>query len=66
MQALTTNNKTEISNCMELLRKSHAGTGFMQESFHKDNPEKFTRKWFAWANTLFGELLWDSIHHLKA
>jgi meiotically up-regulated gene 157 (Mug157) protein len=29
----------------------------MHESFHKDNPEKFTRSWFAWQNTLFGELV---------
>ncbi|MFQ3609849.1 MAG: glycoside hydrolase family 125 protein, partial [Chloroherpetonaceae bacterium] len=35
----------------------HAGTGFMHEAFHKDDAKKFTRSWFAWANTLFGELL---------
>jgi hypothetical protein len=29
----------------------------MHESFHKDTPEKFTRPWFAWQNTLFGELV---------
>lgn len=29
----------------------------MHESFHKDDPSKFTRPWFAWANTLFGELI---------
>ena len=29
----------------------------MHESFHKDDATKFTRKWFAWANTLFAELL---------
>lgn len=37
--------------------KTHANTGFMHESFHKDAPEDFSRKWFAWANTLFGELV---------
>jgi len=31
--------------------------GFIHESFHKDDPANFTRKWFAWANTLFGELI---------
>ena len=34
-----------------------AETGFMHESFHKDDPKKFSREWFAWANTLFGELI---------
>jgi hypothetical protein len=29
----------------------------MHESFHKDDPAQFTRSWFAWANTLFGELI---------
>ncbi|EKC63996.1 Uncharacterized conserved protein UCP028846, partial [human gut metagenome] len=37
-------------------------TGFMHESFHKDDPKKFTRSWFAWANTLFGELLWKTFN----
>ena len=42
---------------METLLNTDAGTGFMHESFHKDDPSKFTRKWFAWANTLFGEMI---------
>jgi hypothetical protein len=29
----------------------------MHEAFHKDDPAKFSRKWFAWANTLFGEFV---------
>ena len=29
----------------------------MHESFDKDDAAKFTRSWFAWANTLFGELV---------
>jgi uncharacterized protein len=31
----------------------------MHEAFHKDDDKKFTRKWFAWANTIFGEFLWN-------
>jgi len=29
----------------------------MHESFHVDDHYKFTRSWFAWTNTLFGELV---------
>ena len=47
----------EIAQCLTMLKATHAGTGFMHEAFHKNNPTNFTRKWFAWANTLFGELI---------
>lgn len=57
MRALTSTNDVEIKRCVQWLIKTHAGTGFMHESFHKDDPTKFTRKWFAWSNTLFGELI---------
>lgn len=60
MQALTSSSDAEIRNCIKVLQQTHGDTGFMHESFHKDNPTKFTRKWFAWANTLFGELLWKT------
>lgn len=58
MRGLTSNNDAEIKNCIDTLVKTHGGKGFMHESFHKDNPEKFTRSWFAWANTIFGEFMW--------
>jgi len=58
MRALTSTSDAEMMQCVKMLQSTHAGTGFMHESFHKDNPEKFTRKWFAWANTLFGELIY--------
>lgn len=57
-RGLTSRDPQEVRMCIETLRKTHGGTGFMHESFHKDDPAKFTRKWFAWANTLFGEFLW--------
>jgi meiotically up-regulated gene 157 (Mug157) protein len=34
-----------------------AGTGFMHEAFDADDPAQFSRPWFAWANSLFGELM---------
>lgn len=58
MRGLTSTDDDEIKNCLTMLQQTHAGTGFMHESFHKDDAGKFTRKWFAWANTLFGELVW--------
>ena len=57
VRALTSTDDREIIHCLRMLKTSHAGTGFMHESFHSDDPAKFTRAWFAWANTLFGELL---------
>ena len=57
MKAFTSNDDAEIKTCIEQLMSTDAGTGFMHESFDKDNPAKFTRDWFAWQNTLFGELI---------
>jgi meiotically up-regulated gene 157 (Mug157) protein len=57
MQALTSENNAEIANCIKMLKATHAGTGFMHEGFDKDNPAKYTRPWFSWANSLFGELI---------
>jgi meiotically up-regulated gene 157 (Mug157) protein len=57
MQALTSTSPEEIEECLEILKRTDAGTEFMHESFNPNNPADFTRPWFAWANTLFGELL---------
>lgn len=57
-RGLTSTDYNEISNCLKMLKASHAGTGFMHESFEKNDPSKFTRSWFAWANTIYGEFLW--------
>lgn len=57
MRGLTSSNEVEIKNCLNMLVKTHGDTGFMHESFHKDDPKNFTRGWFAWANTIFGEFV---------
>ncbi|HTZ57106.1 MAG TPA: glycoside hydrolase family 125 protein [Acidobacteriaceae bacterium] len=56
VRALTSTDDSEIRRCLRWLRNTTAGTGFMHESFQKDNPKVFTRPWFAWANSLFGEM----------
>jgi meiotically up-regulated gene 157 (Mug157) protein len=61
-RALTSTDDREIRLCLEMLKRSSAGTGFLHESFHKDDAAKFSRSWFAWVNTLFGELI-VKIHH---
>ncbi len=60
IRGLTATSASEVKDCIKMLMSTHGGTGFMHESFHKDDPTKFTRKWFAWANTLFGELIWET------
>jgi len=57
MRALTSSDDDEIRQCLDMLKSTHAGTGFMHETFWKDDAAKFTRPWFAWANALFGELI---------
>ena len=60
MRGLTSTSDAEIKECIKMLKNTHGRTGFMHETFHKDDPTDFTRSWFAWANTLFGELLWKT------
>ena len=62
VEALTSTDNAEIRQCLVTLQKTHAGTGFMHEAFNEDNPDKFTRPWFAWANTIFGELILKTFH----
>ena len=66
VQGLTATSDQEIKQCLATLQKTHAGTGFMHEAFNKDDPQKFTRAWFAWANTIFGELVLKTFNHNPA
>ena len=61
-RGLTSNDETEIKSCLDTLQHTHANTGFMHESFHKDDPTKYTRSWFAWANGLFGQFILKVYH----
>ena len=60
MRGLTSTSDAEIKECVKMLKSTHGDTGFMHETFHKDDPTNFSRSWFAWANTLFGEFIWKT------
>ena len=64
LRAMTSDDDNEIKKCLKMLLDTHNNTGFMHEAFHKDNQSDFNRSWFAWANTLFGELI-IKIHNEK-
>lgn len=57
MKAFTSNDREEIGECLAQLLATDSDTGFIHESFDVDDPSNFTRPWFAWQNTLFGELI---------
>ncbi len=57
MQALTATDRAEKDVLLTMLLNTTAGTNFMHESFDPSQPEHFSRPWFAWANSLFGEFV---------
>ncbi len=57
LQGLTTTDPAEVEEVLAMLVASHAGTYFMHESIDKDNEYHFSRSWFAWANSIFSELV---------
>jgi meiotically up-regulated gene 157 (Mug157) protein len=65
MKAFTSQDDKEIQTCIKMLLETDADTGFIHESFNKNNPDNFTRKWFAWQNTLFGELILKLVNENK-
>lgn len=57
MRGLTSLDPAERTEVLNMLATTTAETGYMHESFHVDDPQQFTRPWFAWANSLFGEFV---------
>jgi meiotically up-regulated gene 157 (Mug157) protein len=61
IRALTGDDAGEIRRCLHWLATTDADTGFMHEAFDQDDPSHYTRAWFAWANSLFGEMIIDLV-----
>ncbi len=57
MQALTSRDNGEIKNIIGMLESTDADTGHMHEGFDKNDPNRFTRPWFCWADSLFAETI---------
>lgn len=55
MQGMTSADEKEKEDILRMLSETDTGTGLMHESVHVDNPERYTREWFSWANALFCE-----------
>mgnify|MGYP002567452138 FL=1 len=65
MRAFTSTDDEEIRDCICQLITTDAGTGFMHESFSRHDASNYTRAWFAWQNTLFGELILKLVNEGK-
>merc|ERR1739841_427268 len=57
IQAWTSDDVEEVSMLLKQLMATSAPNSLTHESFDKDLLNSFTRPWFAWANTLFGDLV---------
>ncbi len=65
VQFLTSIDSQEKNELLEMIQATDAGTGYMHESFSKDDPSIYTREWFAWANSMFSELVLQSVNNAK-
>lgn len=57
MQGLTAATDEEMLEMIAMLEATDGGTGYMHEGFLADDPQVFTRPWFAWSNSLFSQLV---------
>jgi len=55
MQGLTSDDKDEMLRLLKYFDTTDAGTCRMHEGFFADDPQKFTREWFTWSDSLFAE-----------
>lgn len=59
MQGLTSQDKDYKWKIIEMIKNTDGGKNLMHEGFNVDDPSKYTREWFSWANAMFCELILD-------
>ncbi|QDP98446.1 glycoside hydrolase family 125 protein [Microlunatus elymi] len=63
VQGLTATDREEKLAMVRLLVETTGGTGQMHESFDANDPTRFSRAWFSWANAMMCELVLDLAGH---
>lgn len=56
VQAMTSDSDSEIKECINLVRNSSL-LGLVHESINVNDINKYTRSWFAWANSVFAQTI---------
>jgi meiotically up-regulated gene 157 (Mug157) protein len=59
VQGLTALDRDEKLRLLQVLAETTGGTGRMHESFDVDDPTRFSRPWFSWADAMMCELVLD-------
>lgn len=59
MEGLTNSDKKYKEQILDTLVATTGDTNMMHEGFDPNDPTKFTRPWFSWANMMFCELVLD-------
>ncbi len=57
VEGLTSTDKQEQKRILNTLLETDGGKALMHEGFHADDPGRYTREWFSWANAMYCELL---------
>lgn len=63
--ALSSTDPAERRAAIDLLLATDAGTTRIHESFHVDNPKRWTRAWFSWAESMFAELVLETCGYTR-
>lgn len=60
-QALTSRDRDEVARLIQMVQETGGANGLIHESFDPDDPGRFTRSEFGWANASYAELLFRSV-----
>eukprot|EP01128_Nolandella_sp_AFSM9_P007087 TRINITY_DN3789_c0_g1_i1.p1 TRINITY_DN3789_c0_g1~~TRINITY_DN3789_c0_g1_i1.p1 ORF type:complete len:630 (-),score=113.66 TRINITY_DN3789_c0_g1_i1:2000-3889(-) len=66
MRGLTSSSRTEINTALEMIEAAaDKSTFLMHESVGTSQPSRFTRPWFAWANSIVAEFIYTKLDDIE-